>query len=400
MTTQTTQPPFFEHAERIVRPLCDALRELVQTQGHGIRSDLAIHPTLRSRVTRGLESDHLPTVLYHLPGADGLRRLADACEQEGVEPVSLRRCRGLIDDYERFLRDEQVNRDALHAMVGDLAPEARQSVVRTNAQAAHKAMANLIGYRAEAMVAAIFMLPGATPGRCDLAQVCGFSGLQRLRANAWFMTSGYGRTEGEAGVAKTLSGEPVRGPGPGTLLEPFCSDPPPRFNAEHQGRRLVYRLEERDLSLRSGVSFFFGERITDAYPDPPEHTHDSPARAMISTIIATPSKRLHFDVFVHRAVWQDCTPRLDTYRTVPHGPVSEDSVPERACDRIDLGATLQTFPTSSRLPGAARIPRYSEMIRHAVERMGVDPADLRLHRCESIYPLHGTQYAVRFERDA
>lgn len=399
MNPQTAQPKFFQRAERVVQPMCEALRGLVRTDERGIRNDLAIHATLRSRVTRGLGTDHLPSVLYHLPGADGLRKLVDACEQRGTDPAALELCRGLIDEYERFLREERVNRDALHAMVGDLAPEARQSMVRTNAQAAHKAMSNLIGYRAEAMVASIFLLPGSTPGRCDLAQVCGFSGLQRLRANASFMTSGYGRTEGDAGAARTLSGDPVSGPGLGTLLEPFSSSPPPVFRAEHQGRRLVYRLEERDPSLRSGVTFYFGERIEDAYPDPPDRTPDGVARAMVSAIIATPSKRLLFDVFVHRDVWSGASACLDTYRTAPHGPVAEDSLAERAGDRIDLGATLRRFEPGTRPTGGGRVPRYAELIAHSAARLGVDPSELILHRCETVYPLHGTQYAVRFESD-
>jgi len=398
MTQQTEHPPFFEQAELVVAPLCRALRELIGDGAGGVRTDLDIHPTLRSRVTRGLTTDHLPTILYHLPGADGLRCLTDASERAGADAASVQRCRGLIDDYENFLREERVNRDALHALVVDLTPEARRSVVRTNAQAAHKSMANLIGYRAETMAASFFILPGATPGRCDLAHVAGFTGLQRLRANAWFMTSGYGRSEGEAGPTRTLAGEPVSEGGPTTLLDEFCSRPLPRFVLERQGRRVFHRLEDHDLSLRSGATFFFGERIADAYPDPPDPTTDSPARAMISAIIATPSKRLHLEVFVHKDVWAGFEPRLDTYRTVPHGPVGEDAIPERAVDRIDLGATLQRFAAAAPLVGTSRIPRYSEMIAHAVDRLGVKPGDLRLCRCEAVYPLHGTQYAIRFER--
>lgn len=75
-------------------------------------------------------------------------------------------------------------------------------------------------------------------------------------------------------------------------------------------------------------------------------------------------------------------------------------MPERACDRINLGATLKTFSVSHHPPGVARIPQYPVLIRHAIELLRVDPAALSLRRCEVKYPLHGTQYADRFEHDA
>lgn len=412
MHVPADQPGFFTDAGRVVAPLCDALRALLEPPGHADavppsrprgpgrppsgRSTLAINPTLRSRVTRAIESSHLPSTLYFLPGPSGLRELVKAAKRTGADADAVERSLACIEAYESFLRLENMNRDALHAMVGDLAPEAKASVVRTNAQAVYKSMSNLIGYSAEVMLTTLILRPGRVPGRCEMVQLSGFDRLQRHRTGAWFMTSGYGRTDGQAESPRTLDGQPCAGRGPETLLTPFCSDPAPTFEATHTGQRHVYRLVENEVALRSASTFFFGERLADAYPDPPDPVPGVGRLAMISSIIATPAKNLHFDVLVHRDVWRGCEARAHTFRTVPHGPVDERFIEDRAADRLDLGVRLQRAERASAALPAPRLRRYGEMVRDAIARLGDGPDDYRLYRCEVVYPLYGTQYAIGF----
>ncbi|TVQ61260.1 MAG: hypothetical protein EA378_09275 [Phycisphaerales bacterium] len=347
-------------------------------------------------MTRAIESNHLPSTLYFLPGPSGLRELVKAAKKTGADEAAVERSLGRIGDYEAFLRLENISRDALHAMVGDLAPEARASVVRTNAQSVHKSMSNLIGYSAEVMLTALILFPSPTPGRCELAQVSGFDGLQRHRTGAWFMTSGYGRTAGGAPLARTLDGVPTEGRGPSTLLSEYCSHPTPSFEASHSGRRHVHRLVEHEVALRSSCTFFFGERIADAYADPAEEVPGAGRLAMISSVIATPAKHLHFDVLVHRDVWRGADVRMETFRTVPHGPVDEQAIEERAPDRIELGARVQRGEHADAALPAPRLRRYGAMMREAMARLGLAPDDFRIYRCEVVYPLYGTQYAMCF----
>lgn len=400
MTGTADKAGFFTDAHRVVTPLRDALRELMGADGAGRSTELPLNPTLRSRVTRGIETDHLASTLYHLPGSDGLRRLVRAAKKAGASPDIVARCNRCIEDYEEFLRSEGVSRDSLHAMVGDLSPEARSSVVRTNAQAVHKAMCNLIGLSAEVMLTTLIVLPGDEPGRCHLAQVRGFAQLQRLRLGAWFLTSGYGRTGGDAVAARTLDDEPIDPEQPSTLLRSYCSDPPPHFAMTYNGRQQMYQLVEHEVGLRSSTTFFFGEKLPDALPNPmerPAGRADASKRTMLSSIAVTPSKRLQFDVFIHRDIWPDAAVHLDTFRTVPIGPVDEDALEERKADRIDLGMNLQSFDGGGGMVGASKAPRYGSMIDQALQRLGVHRSDFRVHRCETVYPLYGTQYAMRFE---
>lgn len=398
-----TASAFFDEAERIVRPLTHVLRELIDSASDapGRRARLTINPTLRSRITRSIDTDHVPSALFHLPGPSGLRRLVHATRKSGAAPDLVRQCQQRINAYEQFLRDENISRDALQAMVGDLAPEARPTVVRTNAQAVHKAMANLMGYSAETMLATLMLLPGEQPGRCHLAQIGGFIGLQQLRAGTWFMTSGYGKTSGTAPSPRTIDGRPIGTDRTAAMLEPYCSRPLPSFRSRQLPNRMVHQLLEREVGLRSSSTFFFGEVIPDALPDPPEPaSDDGPPRCMLSSVIATPAKRMHFDVLVHADVWSDVGVTLDTFRIVPHGPVDEASLDDRACERIDLGARLVQFDVNEGGLSATHVPRYREMILDATEHLGVSPDDLRGYRCEVVYPLYGAQFAMRFERSA
>jgi|GEM_PF-1784732 len=400
MSPSKTHPEFFADAERVVTPLCEALRELLDPSeaGGGVkpRRAIAINPTLRSRVTRAIESNHLPSRLYFLPGPTGLRELVKAAQQTGTGPQDVERTLARIDAYESLLRVENMSRDALHAMVGDLAPEAHASVVRTNGQAVHKAMANLIGYSAEVMLTSLILLPGREPGLCELAQVSGFDRLQRHRTGAWFMTSGYGTTDGQAAMPRTLDGRPAAGRGPETLLTAYCSSPTPAFESTHTGRRHVYRLAEQEVAIRSACSFYFAERVSDAYPDPPAPASNGGGLAMASVIIATPARHLHFDVLVHKDLWRGASVSMATFRTVPHGPVDEQRIEERATDQIDLGVRAHASELSPGALNAPKLRRYAPMMRDVLDRLGVSADDFRLHRCEAAYPLYGTQYAMCF----
>jgi len=391
---------FFTDARQVVTPLRDALRELMGINGAGRPLELSVNPTLRSRVTRGIETDHLASTLYHLPGSDGLRRVVRAARKAGASAEVIARCNACIEQYEEFLRSEGVSRDSLHAMVGDLSPEAHSSVVRTNAQAAHKAMCNLIGYSAEVMLTTLIVFPGDTAGRCHLAQVRGFGQLQRLRLGAWFLTSGYGRTGGEAVAARTLDNEPIDLATPSTILDDYCSKPAPEFEVTYNGHRQMYQLVEHEVGWRSSTTFYFGELLPNALTDPMERIADDQdsalRRSMLSSIAVTPAKHLHFDVLVHRDVWHGVAVHLDTLRTVPLGPVDERTFDERQADRIDLGATLQSFDGGGML-GASKAPAYGPMMDDALRRLGMQRSDFRVHRCEVVYPLYSTQFAVRFE---
>lgn len=410
MTTTENKPRFFTDVERVVTPLRTALRGVVGDPAHlgTAATGTRLNPTLRSRLTRGLESDHLPSVLYHLPGPAGLRRLLNVLKQSGADPEALKECRRCIDEYESFLRRENISRDGLHAMVGDLSPDAHTAVVRNNGQAVHKAMTNLIGYAADVMLATLILFPGRTPRRCSLAQVRGFSDLQRRRTGAWFMTSGYAKTSGDTVRPLTLDGKAVDEHGPSTLLDRYCSDPKPHFELRDTGRRKVYQLMEHEIGERSASTFYFGELIPDAYPDPPEvpliagdddsNPNNAPRRAMISSITATPAKRLQLDVLLHERIWQEAHVSLDTFRTVPHGPVDESTVEDREIDRIDLGARMQQMNAASGSFSASHVTGYGTMIADALRRLNVSPESFRVYRCEVVYPLYGTQFAFRFEQ--
>lgn len=391
---------FFTEAERIVRPLQQALRKLLGSDTAGPRRPvrLPVNPTLRSRITRGIETDHIPSALFHLPGPNGLRAAVTASRKAGGKADLIDACQQRIDAYESFLEAENVNRDALQAMVGDLAPEARSTVVRTNGQAVHKAMANLTGYSAETMLATIIVLPGESPGRCTIAQVTGFVDLQQLRSGAWSMTSGYGVTGGNAPTPRTLDGEPITDDRTAALLGDYCSRPMPRFRVHQTPRRQVYQLAAQEVGWRSATTFFFGEVVPDALPDPPARSGEvAPPRAMLSSVIATPARRLHFDVLLHASVWRGAHATLDTFRIVPHGPVDESAVEDRQQERIELGAQLRSLPVTSPAFGASRVDRYGEMIDEVLQRLDVDAEALRGYRCELVYPLYGAQFAVRFE---
>ncbi len=374
----------------MVTGLREAFRELVATD-----VPLDIHATLRSRLMRGLKTDQVATCLLHLPGPDGLRKAAGAGRRSGASPEVIGRCLERVDAYERFLREEGITREMLHALATDRSPEAHRTLVRTTGQSVFRAMSGLLGFSAEAQVISAFFLPGETPGRVTMAMVRGFDGLQRWRADAEFPISGYGRAEGSVHPATRLDGGPIGDDPAGALLTGFCSHPAARFEPLPHRKYRGFRLVQHEIGKRSALTYYFGERVADAFP---EIGAGGAGLVTDSVIVATPARLLQFDVFVHADVWRGSRARLATYRTVPHGPVHEENIGERDEDLIDLGITMETAPGEALVHRASEVPRYPELVGHALGALGHEAGAFTAHRVRVRYPLHGAQIVLVFER--
>lgn len=392
--SRSTTPTFFRDAEFVLAGLRVPLRELVEVGETGER--LAIHPTLRSRLLRGLETDHVATCLLHLPGPEGLRKAVEAGGRGGASLDLIGRCLEQVEAYERFLREEGISREMLHAMATEQSPEAHRTMVRNAGQSVFKAMSGLLGFSAQAQVVAAFFVPGEREGRVTMAMVRGFERLRRWRSDAMFPVSGYGRAEGAVHAVTTLSGGAVDEGVGSTLLGEYCSRPLAKFTALEGSGRRGYRLVQGEIGNRSATTFYFGERVADAYPQLGAGGRDGASFVTDSVIAATPSRLLQFDLFVHRDVWAGATARLETYRTVPHGPVHEGNIGQRDDDRIDLGVSMESTSGTAMVRRSSPVGGYAGLVGHALSALGHEASEFMAHRVSVTYPLHGTQYMVVF----
>jgi len=400
-----TEPVFLQHATRIAARLRSAFRELLAiTDDPRSRpppsSELrTIHPTLRSRLLRALESTNDLTTLYHLPGPDGLRRVIRAARKANRSGQAAERCEACVAEYERFLAAEEADRDKLHAVLGGFLPEARDAVVRASGQAAFKAMSNLIGYYADLMLFSMVVFPGTAPDRCHVLLVRGFEGWRRLRQEVWPLIVGYGGEPQALGGqhirATDLQGQPLDQRDGPVLLEPFCSRPVPEFrlySQQHMGRQ--YQLAGHEVGTASACTFYLAELHWNV-----ERRYRSAEQSVCleSVVIVTPSKHLLFDVLVHRDVWTDVHPAVECYRVVPHGPVTERSRSWRRFDRIDLPIAPRALGLGLHAIDSTQSPKYGQVVDYVLREARLARSDFVGYRCETPFPIYASQVGMRFD---
>jgi hypothetical protein len=119
-------------------------------------------------------------------------------------------------------------------------------------------------------------------------------------------------------------------------------------------------------------------------------------RGNVFAEVATPSRTLLFDALVHRDVYPGSDPQLVLYDTALDG-VANVNDPTRDADRLDLMETVQTLGRGAIIGRDTKVPRYAELLRHVLSRLGWNEDELRGYRCAIDFPLYGSQVVLAFD---
>ena len=363
----------------------DSWREVVQ----------GLHGSVRSRVSRSLESDNGLACLYHLPGPEGLRRVVNAAGSAGADPGALDACRNGISQFEQFLSNEGISRETLRAMLGARLPEVRATQRREGCRATFRALADLNGCYIETMVNCLMLLPGRQDDRCTAVAIRGFKGWRLLREDPWPFVHSHRQTGSDPDRPTgrtTLDGIPIEQTDTPALIEPYCTRPLPTFEPLPSIGWRRYILREREVGTRSTRSFYFGEVIHDAEP---RYADNHEQESGHSAVIISPARRILFDVLLHDDIWPESSPVVECYRTTL-GPVAGQYA-ERSHDLIDMGLSTTKLDRGLRNAKHPAVANYTDLLAYVADKAGVSTANLRGFRCEMEFPLCGSQIDMRFE---
>lgn len=397
------EPEFADRAAGVAVPLREAFHRLYddlsigESKSGGRSLSQGIHPSIRSRLTRALETENELASLYRMPGPDGLRRVVKAAQRAGLDAEVLAECESRITDYERFFVDEDISRETLHSMLAGHLFEVRDAVMRSSAQASFRARCGITGYYAECLVLSLLVFPGSVEGHCNIAVLRGCLGWRRLRKDAWFMAHGYQVRSDDIGDISRhtdLDGVPIQELAGAPLLEPYCSTPLPVFEAVSMPHGRNYYLKSEDVGVRSLTDFFVGEILWDSQLAVRTETA---THARESIVMSTPSKQMVFDVLIHRDVWAGSSPTIECFNIVPQGIVTEGNHRLRQNDRIEIDVANRKLAPGLREVGCAAAKNYREVVQSSVSRLGYSMRDFHGYRSEMAYPLYGSQLSYRFE---
>lgn len=355
---------------------------------------LGVDKVLASRVLKAMRSPDPMSVIHRIPGPEPLRRLLKGVARQGVEPQLIAAAQDAVDHFEHLIRNEIGDRSALDTIISAWVPEARREFQLRRKQSAFKAMSQLKGAQANAIVATVILNPSDDGTHIDIVWISGLIGLHRLRPGAGvkLVTRRIAPADGDR-QPRTFAGEPITSY-EHVQLEEFCSEPLPKLHVEKVGEVMHYTLADDGFGPRTAVDLVFGEvnfrEIKRTVPA------GSGRKAYVFAETSTPAKMMQFDVFVHEDVYPGSNPSVRVYDTAFEG-IADVNDPARDIDQLDVVETAEPLGEGLARFRSSEVPRYSRMIRTAFESLHWDAERFRGYRCRIDYPIYGSQVALLFD---
>ncbi|MCC6660529.1 MAG: hypothetical protein IT437_06545 [Phycisphaerales bacterium] len=362
---------------------------------------LGIDKVLTSRVLKAVRATDTVSATHSMPGPEPLRRLVKAAARKGAASAAVAEAGAAVDQFEALIRDRVGDRGQLDAILSAWDPRARREFEVRRKQAAFKAMSQLRGARADAILATVLLHPSDDGRRIDVVWLSGLIGLRRVRpgVRVKLSTRRMALAEG-ARRPTTLEGVAVEDPG-SLVLTRFCSDPPPRLTAQRVGEVVHYTLGDGSFGPESGVDAVFAEVNRAELPRylPPPPTAESARKSYFFAEVSTSATVMQFDVLVHRDLYPASAasgPALRLYDTAFEGIASVNDR-SRDMDVLDVLESVEPLGAPLARVRSADVPRYAELLDHTFGRLAWDAAAFRGYRCRIEYPIYGSQVTMVFE---
>ncbi|MFG0246938.1 MAG: hypothetical protein ACF8MF_12895 [Phycisphaerales bacterium JB052] len=358
-----------------------------------LAKELGIDKVLASRMLKAVRAPDAMSVVHRVPGPEPMRRVLKASSKLGVKPIDIKHAGEAIDRFETLIRTEIGDRSALEAILSAWVPEARREFELRRKQSAFRAMSQLKGAQAEVYAEAAIFWPSDDGERIDIVWIKSVFGMQRLRPGMRVKFSSHRRVEDGGGrQPRTLAGEPMVGVDSATLAQ-YCSDPTPSLEAHAAGEMVHYLLEPGGFGAGSAINLVTCEVNRGEIPRYIPTSRNR--KAWASSEINIPSRRMQFDVLVHKDLYRNRHPELRIYDTTIGGQADIND-PSRDVDQIDLLESIEQLGSGLNRFGSSHVPRYRALLGEVCSTLGYDPEQMRGYRVSSDYPIYGMQTAMLF----
>ncbi len=360
----------------------------------GLAKRLGVDKGLMSRISKAISSRDPVALMYLIPGPDPLRRVTAAAKDLGLDEEIIQAADASILQFSSIIESVAGDRAKLNGIVSQLLPESREHFENRVRQQLYRGYSQLKGYSVDLDFTTIFIKPSEQPNCLDYIVITGILGLHRLRPYvnvrlaAWVARPGRKVWE-----MTTLDGAPLNDITNGRL-DRYCTSTVAEVSLQQFGAGTYCCLADNKFGPNSSVDFVLGHfcRL-----DRPATLPNGQSEWLGPGVeIDKPTKRLHFDAFLHHSLYPQATPQLFMIDTSFRGMASlddESRIPDRMEHRIQvqmLGANIDRLRTSN-------IPRYSEMLHDVLGRRGWNADEFRAYRVALQYPIYGMQLTLGFK---
>ncbi len=368
--------------------------DLVYRKPNDLAVRLALDPKLAWNVGRCTESTDLFAAAHFVPGPTGVRTFLRAAKRAGVAPILLKNAQRAFENFNRLVRQHAGSRKHFNLL---LAPY--MQIDHTRAEIEHRRLlfegsTYVWGLLARTTFRTIIMHPGCDPCHLDAVTMRGFIDFRRTRPGVLWRLHSSVSVDREHRVHTEVTGRPLDprvDEHDAPLLLDFCTKPIPDF------RPVVspcgapeFEFSDDTVGNASRMACVVGEVLPAVEPCYQTDAYDEFSATFN---LHTPAENAVFDVFIHRNLFRDVEPmRAELYSDLFGGGPTVRYEPS---DRLPLHEQVACLGYGVDVAALSEIPRYSEMLRYALEQMSWEARDFELHRLHMRYPPIATTLMLR-----
>ena len=389
--------PFERHAKQVLQRVRGAFAEIIDalpghiTRPHELSKSLKIDMKLAWKIVKLAHGSDPFVAAQHIPGATAIELFLKAAARQQVPSSQIQSVEAAVGEFERLIETHAGDRATLEMMLLSYAREGRGQAELAQRKAAFAANSYIWGVQAVTQLKVDFLHPAAEKGRLDIATLRGFVGLRRIRPNVpWIIARA--RVVDDDGEMRTPSArqplDPVEDDPSGSvgapLLREFCSKPLPRFRrvAGPHGF-LEDELIEGEVGNTGAITSITGDVAHNAAS---YYRAEHNRWAALALLVRTPCEALLFDLFVHEDLFGPIEPELRVYSELAGGtPIPPIEGRER--DRLETWESVEYLGKGPGVVHTPHVPRHTEMIRYALDKLGWDGERFDVYRVCILYPI-------------
>lgn len=341
--------------------------------------------------------------LVDFPGPDGLRSIIQALTRRRLaDAATLAGAKAAVDRYEEVLKAVAGSQRKLKQLLDEESPvviagRAANGLADPTLNARRRLFnpaAEITGRWTETLMSMRFIRYVNTPvSTRESVTLRAYLGHVANR-DAIAMETGESSLNAAPGKElgfKTLAQLPASGSTPGILLPEFCSEPLPRVVSQSDESVATHVIDLPESQLGKPTNIVIAARDSREEPHPATWR---PPIAEVSIMNLFPSRRLVYDVFLHRELASRCLPSASAHLTTPGHMLGGVS---RWTTRLQGRISLQLLGVGVGNTHNDAYPRQQELVGHVYSQLGWDPNDFVGYRMEVNSPVWRAQYVMRFD---
>lgn len=398
-------PPFPDHVRAVVGELSAALFELLTATGtqpsrpQHVARQLGLDKSLAWKVARLATAANPIAAIPLVPGESGIEILLRAAAKARAPAEILARARDAAAAFDRLVSVHAEDRATLELMANELLPpEDRAERDDAARRLAFQGNSAIFGVRARARFGAYVVAPSAETNLLDLMFVAGLVGFRRIRANArapLFQHQLYH----DDGSPLAATSSPIAPPPPGAdgmpILGEFCRPTVPPIRRTQVLNGQLYELTEGPVGRTHSADCVYS--ICDR-AGASAHATKLDQFGEHSTYVLVPIEAVQADLLIHRSLPFTMPPEVSLFGMIPTSPRSPQ---DRHRDRLPIAETAERVPLlggANHLDGLETplFPRYVELMRYALDRVGWNPEEFDAWRVTIRYPPVPSLVLLRF----